>query len=788
MLGNSWFKKERPLLGLTGAGGGVGSNLVGGGSAIEPDGHTASGGIIHEFTAPDSNVYRCHIFLSPGTFTVSELSGTYPAHCEYLVVGGGGGGGCQHAGGGGAGGVRSNVSGPAQDPATNFPVATNAGPTSNGQYPITVGKGGAGSSGSGPPGANPALDRAARGLSTWLTVSPTVTIEGGQGGGGGNYSPSPTAGGIQQGVSGDSQYGTKGSSGGSGSNESNNLTPAPPDPGQDYSNQGGRGRYGGGGGGGRGAGGDQAPSSSPYNSGPGSGARGGDGIAVFIAGPPVGSPIGYPSSKPGPGPSNSDPSPEPMTKGGWFGGGGAGGSYQSSPGHPQNPGGGASGGLGGGGLGGRGGSGPMSPTGEGRGSTPGQGGGAPGFMGTGGGGGGGGNAAMVGGWGGPGICVIRYQIGQMKTASASGGNISFYNNKTIHAFVQSGTFTTDAGFNKTVEYVVIGGGGGGGGANSQNLAGGGGGAGAYKTNSTPISTPTATGMAVQVGEGGIGGCSGGPTGNVAPGNPQAFDGAAGQDSSVAFPTGTITAPGGGDGGRSGADATTGYGTAGGPGGSGAGAGGLNPPSGTVAGGTGSGDPFPGTIGATPANGWGHDGAGYTNTTNWNAGSGGGGAGSAGVIASASPPTANGTGGPGGFGIQLPTTFRDPAQEFGAPGPTSGPSCPVPGGFDTSGKYWVCGGGGGYGGAFDGPPASPKFGRGGGPGAPVGRQLSMDATGWAGAGGSQGNPRPSSDGQSTSGRGEAGTGAGGGGGGGQPWQYTARGGSGGTGLVLIAYPT
>ena len=66
MLENFWSKKEMPLLGLTGVGGGVGSNLVGGGSAIEPDGHTASGGIIHEFTAPDSNVYRCHIFLSPG--------------------------------------------------------------------------------------------------------------------------------------------------------------------------------------------------------------------------------------------------------------------------------------------------------------------------------------------------------------------------------------------------------------------------------------------------------------------------------------------------------------------------------------------------------------------------------------------------------------------------------------------------------------------------------------------------------------------------------------------------
>ena len=31
MLGNSWFKKEKPFLGLIGLGGGVGSNLFGGG-------------------------------------------------------------------------------------------------------------------------------------------------------------------------------------------------------------------------------------------------------------------------------------------------------------------------------------------------------------------------------------------------------------------------------------------------------------------------------------------------------------------------------------------------------------------------------------------------------------------------------------------------------------------------------------------------------------------------------------------------------------------------------------
>ena len=51
------------------------------------------------------------------------------------------------------------------------------------------------------------------------------------------------------------------------------------------------------------------------------------------------------------------------------------------------------------------------------------------------------------------------------------------------------------------------------------------------------------------------------------------------------------------------------------------------------------------------------------------------------------------GGDGGAGIQLPATFRDPlaATTLGYPGPTS---APTPNGFDTSGKYWFCGGGGG----------------------------------------------------------------------------------------------
>ena len=71
-----------------------------------PDGHTATGGIISDYGTPPGAVYRSHTFLSSGTFTVSGLSPTYPAHVGYLVVGGGGGGGATSSGprDGGAGG------------------------------------------------------------------------------------------------------------------------------------------------------------------------------------------------------------------------------------------------------------------------------------------------------------------------------------------------------------------------------------------------------------------------------------------------------------------------------------------------------------------------------------------------------------------------------------------------------------------------------------------------------------------------------------------------------------
>ena len=153
--------------------------------------------------------------------------------------------------------------------------------------------------------------------------------------------------------------------------------------------------------------------------------------------------------------------------------------------------------------------------------------------------------------------------------------------------------------------------------------------------------------------------------------------------------------------------------------------------------------------------------------------GGGGGGGAGGTATAG---ASGNGGPGGLGIQLPSTFRDPASSIGY---ASG---------DPSVSYFVGGGGGGS----AGPPAA-KAGGGGG-GAPQVPQPNQAADGsvplanrstyqWAGAGfgvaDASGLVAPSAMENSGSG--------GGGCGDGYP-QKGRYGGNGGSGLVLIAYPT
>ena len=109
---NEQHKKEMPLLGLLGLGGGIARAGGGGGSA------SATGGNIADALAP-GNGYKYHTFGSPGSF-ISNSPGTV----DILAVGGGGAGG--GFGGGGAGAVVY---------LTNYSL-------SSGTYNITVGNGG----------------------------------------------------------------------------------------------------------------------------------------------------------------------------------------------------------------------------------------------------------------------------------------------------------------------------------------------------------------------------------------------------------------------------------------------------------------------------------------------------------------------------------------------------------------------------------------------------------------------------------------------------------------------
>jgi hypothetical protein len=355
------------------------------------------------------------------------------------------------------------------------------------------------------------------------------------------------------------------------------------------------------------------------------------------------------------------------------------------------------------------------------------------------GGGGGGSGGIPGGSlypgsnGGSGIVVVRYQIGQLTaTAKATGGLISYYGGKTIHTFTSSGTFTTPGTFNETVEYVVIGGGGAGGQQGGNDDGHGGGAAGSYRTGTTPISTPQT--ITVQVGSGAANSPHPAGTGTASFFGPP------------------ITAPGGGSGGGSAAGVaggSAGGGSAGGPG-------------------------YPGGTATTPSSGWGHNGG--SAGSGGGPGGGGGGGGGAGGVGTNNAGAGN-AGSPGGAGIQIPSTFRNPAfvspgsnKGFGGAGPTS---APTPNGFDTSGNFWFAAGGGGGTWGYVGPQVG---GVGGGPAGP-----------YAGAGnGASQNPTGASPRVvATSGLENTGSGGGGGTSNANPFLLAGKGGS---GIVLIAYPS
>ena len=300
--------------------------------------------------------FKIHTFTGPGTFCVTAGAGPLGV-ADYLVIAGGGGGGRDDGGGGGAGGFRESHNPTTSGCYTASPLAAPNSPTSAslpftvGAYPVTVGSGGAGATGTpnstGAPGSNSVLS--------------TITSTGGGGG------------------SRDDPGGLPGGSGGGGHSPARpggtgNTPPVSPPQG----NNGGTGRQGGagtpylgGGGGGAGAAGSPGPS----------GKAGGVGspLATAFIGPTAPS---YGTSGPNPGR--------------YFAGGGGGNEVGDSGVPTSLPQG--SGGSGGGGAA----SGPGYPR------PP----GTPGTANTGGGGGGGGvypGPQVPAGAGGSGIVMIRYK-------------------------------------------------------------------------------------------------------------------------------------------------------------------------------------------------------------------------------------------------------------------------------------------------------------------------------------------------------------------------------------------
>ena len=352
------------------------------------------------------------------------------------------------------------------------------------------------------------------------------------------------------------------------------------------------------------------------------------------------------------------------------------------------------------------------------GAGPTAGNGDPAAANTGGGGGGGANptGAEPGGTGGSGMVIVRYKIGTLEaTAKATGGAISFYNGKTIHTFLTSGSFVNTAQITDA-EFVLVGGGGGGG-----YPQGGGGGAGGMVVHTGPFTIPGPATNAVVVGGGGSG------LGQAAaPANP-------GTTTTLAFPGTPVTYSayrGGGSGPASLGSMT------GGSGGGGSHNGGT---------GKGSTNPAP-NPGATE---YGNAGANH-GQVHANSGGGGGGAGAAGG-------EPGGTGVNGGIGRQLPTTYRNPvsAGSLGTPGPD-------PGGF------YIAGGGAGF---YAAPGTPGTAGAGGGGGGPITFPTPQDSV------------RNSMNAKANTGGGGAG-----------PYivsppnTYNPKSGNGGSGIVLIAYPT
>tara|TARA_Y100000015_G_scaffold9303_1_gene8849 strand:+ start:1393 stop:2262 length:870 start_codon:yes stop_codon:yes gene_type:complete len=179
----NWHKKEKPLQGLTGLGGGIVSRTLGGGATPI----TASGGT--ESTPGDGFKYHVYEYNSPGPFNVTDGAG----EVQIMLQGGGGGG----QGGGGFGG----------NPGPSFWPGKGGGGGATGVFTIsklgpgnhTISVGGPGPSAGGVSGGSPGSDGfGGTGGDTTFTPSDSsgvLTAGGGtgSGGGGGNSNTVPGA-------------------------------------------------------------------------------------------------------------------------------------------------------------------------------------------------------------------------------------------------------------------------------------------------------------------------------------------------------------------------------------------------------------------------------------------------------------------------------------------------------------------------------------------------------------------------------------------------------------------
>ena len=784
MNNNSWFKKQKPLLGL------LGLSVGGGGVASDPP-MEGSGGYVNEYASPGSptGYYRTHVFVSPGRFSVTTSPGEVGSNeFDVITIGGGGGGGSNNGGGGGAGGWVEK---------TGMSAAV-------GVYAVKIGVGGAGRFQS---ATQAPYSTGMRGGDTTFET-PTITQTGGGGGGGSRYASSPGVNDLYIPVIGNIQTGNPriGSGGGGGYGPSpgwsesalagatGDAAPAPMGTGR--GNAGGAGGAynieGGGGGasnaGTAGANGNQNTPGYIY----GAGGNGYFNNWVFGTNKYYAGGGGASSNMNGTGMSGT-PNDARAGNGGYGGGGGGGNGGPGRPGPAlANQGaGGVSGGWGVDGEPGLDTSVPGSlsyynnnnfmPDPNGNPGYANRGGTAAFMTGSGGGGGGGGCAVptydsrwgkqVSGGNGAPGLCLVRYAVAAPgATGTATGGLISETPTHRIHTFIGPGTLVTEPNFNSgsdqpTGEIVAIGGGGSGG-----AHFGGGGGAGRYYTGAFTVRK--ASTYTIVVGQGGEGGYNG-----------PKIPGTEGTQTTITHPTvGTqVYCGGGGGGGTRDGGPTIDKGWPGqGPTssrGSGGGAGAANP----------AGTSYAGDGGSLPGTNAGGDYEGLY-------AAGGGGASSVGT--NGSNPTDKA--GPGGTGIQIPSTFRDSTTcVFGA----SGPGSTLPNGSSWG---WVAGGGGGAGGypSSSLPTAMPKFGTGGGAPqtVPSDERTPHQPHAYAGGGGGSGwGGVPSYDPTANvnaanpfygRGRAQGGLcGTGGGGGGFGPEGFIAGQGSGpgAPGILIIAYP-